>query len=186
MLQTYKHKQNARRAARSAGLDPDNAVAINEAGAYFLKHAKDDDVDLDLPEALMIPQEERSEEWAKNPPRTAPRICEPKAEDPATAKIREEIDMAKKAKTTARISKLKERHGKTQSPKVPRGSGSDKTATLLAMLKGKGSTVEALTKALGWLPHTLRARLSRLPKDDKKIKIERTRVDGVTSYRTVS
>lgn len=62
----------------------------------------------------------------------------------------------------------------------------DKTATLLSMLKGKGSTVEAMTKALDWLPHTLRARISRLPKDDKKIKIERSRVDGVTSYRIAS
>ena len=58
-----------------------------------------------------------------------------------------------------------------------------KTAELLKMLKGKGATVDSMCKALGWLPHTLRARLSRLPKENKGLKIERSRVDGVTSYR---
>ena len=71
---------------------------------------------------------------------------------------------------------------KVTKPKKEK-TGIDKTAMLLSMLKGKGSTVEQLTKALDWLPHTLRARISRLPKDDKKIKIARERVDGVTSYR---
>ena len=47
-----------------------------------------------------------------------------------------------------------------------------------------GATVEHMAKTLGWLPHTLRAALSRL-KTVQSLKIERERVDGVTSYRIV-
>lgn len=72
---------------------------------------------------------------------------------------------------------------KTEKPKRP-----DKTETLLAMLKD-GATVDQLCSALEWLPHTLRARLSAISKPKKVgglgIKIERTRADGVTSYRSL-
>jgi len=73
---------------------------------------------------------------------------------------------------------------KTEKPKRE-----DKTEMVLAMLKGEGATVDALCKATDWLPHTLRARLSAISKPKKAgglgIKIERTRVDGVTSYRSL-
>jgi nucleoid-associated protein YgaU len=52
-----------------------------------------------------------------------------------------------------------------------------KKALLLEMLSGKGSTNTDLCKALGWLPHTLRAAISRIEN------VEHSRVDGVTSYR---
>lgn len=72
---------------------------------------------------------------------------------------------------------------KTEKPKRP-----DKTETLLAMLKD-GATVDQLCAATEWLPHTLRARLSAISKPKKAgglgIKIERTRADGVTSYRSL-
>ena len=45
-----------------------------------------------------------------------------------------------------------------------------------------GATAEHMAKTLGWLPHTLRAALSRL-KTKEGLKIERERVDGTTSYR---
>ena len=53
-----------------------------------------------------------------------------------------------------------------------------KGAQLLAMLAGKGATNAELCKSLSWQPHTLRAAISRV-----KGKVERSRVDGVTSYR---
>jgi hypothetical protein len=53
-----------------------------------------------------------------------------------------------------------------------------KGAQLLALLAGKGASNAELCKALGWQPHTLRAAISRV-----KGKVERSRVDGVTSYR---
>jgi hypothetical protein len=49
------------------------------------------------------------------------------------------------------------------------------------MLK-KGATTEALIKALGWLPHTLRAAISILGSKDG-IKVEHARADGVTKYK---
>lgn len=200
---TYSERSNARRAARAAGLDPDlnviptddgfevhfpvspgaaiqNGIERQMAGREaspikqaveaaiergiepkeFVQIAEGVADELDpIPEFCKIPQEKRRESWIKNPPRVA------------AANRREAITMAK--------TKAKEK-------KARGATGADKTAALLKMLAGKGSTVEQLTKALGWLPHTLRARISRLPKEDKKIKIERERVDGVTSYRIAS
>lgn len=122
-----------------------------------IKPAATDD-GLDIPEFCKLSPAQRRESWIKNPPLAA------------AAKPKETTPMPK---------------SKTKTPKGP--SGSDKNATLLKMLAGKGSTVEQMTKALDWLPHTLRARISRLAKPKSKggdgLKIERERVDGVTSYR---
>jgi hypothetical protein len=52
-----------------------------------------------------------------------------------------------------------------------------KKAQLLEMLSGKGSTNTELCKALGWLPHTLRAAICRIEN------VKHSRIDGVTSYR---
>jgi hypothetical protein len=156
--QVYSFKTNARRAARQAGLDPDQVIKPNPAGLGFVidRPAGTDD-GLDMPECLMVSPEERREAWAKNPPKAAPRT-EP------------EIAMPK-AKAT------KTRKSKDAKP-------GDKTALLVSMLKTKtGATVEQLTKATGWLPHTLRARISGLAKAPHKLKVERERTDGVTSYR---
>lgn len=79
---------------------------------------------------------------------------------------------------------------KPKAKKERGATGADKTATMLSMLKGKGATVEALTKATGWLPHTLRARISNVCKSKKDggmgLKVERERTDGVTTYRLAS
>jgi len=56
----------------------------------------------------------------------------------------------------------------------------DKPLMLKAMLE-RGATVDAMCAALGWQAHTLRARIST-----SGIKVTRTRVDGVTSYRVKS
>jgi hypothetical protein len=75
---------------------------------------------------------------------------------------------------------------KANEKKAKGAAGTDKNTTLLKMLKA-GATVEALTKSLGWLPHTLRARISCLAKPKSKggqgLKIERTRVEKITSYK---
>lgn len=62
----------------------------------------------------------------------------------------------------------------------------DKTALVISMLNGNGATVDELTKATDWLPHTLRARLAGLGKPPHSLKIARERKDGVTSYRIAS
>lgn len=122
---------------------------------------------LDIPDFCKLTQEQRRSAWEKNPPKAAAAATKP-----------ETLSMTKNSKSKR----------KRTGPSGP--SGADKTATLLSMLKGKGSTVEQLTKALDWLPHTLRARISRLNKPKSKggegLKVDRERVDSVTTYRLAS
>lgn len=193
---TYTERSNARRAARAAGIDPDLVIETDDGFAYPVpsedsdpaptenetdpeqsaeemkaEHAAaevqaDDPVDSapktedddGIPAFLQIPAESRKTTWAHTPPKAAP------TQDTAMAK----------AKPSKRA-------------KAEKPNGLDKTATLLKMLTGKGATVEKLTAALDWLPHTLRARISRLSKAKSKggegLKIERERTDGVTTYR---
>ena len=79
------------------------------------------------------------------------------------------------------IKGAKGRATKAKNGKPAAKAGAPKAGTkgaqLLAML-GKGATTAELCKALGWQAHTLRAAISRV-----QGKVERTRVDGVTSYR---
>jgi Protein of unknown function (DUF3489) len=99
--------------------------------------------------------------------------------------------MATKKKTAAKKATAKKAAAKKTAKKVvakvaakddqangPRPGS--KTAMLLELLGGKGSTVEKMCEALGWQAHTLRAALTRLPNGAKA---ERTREDGVTSYK---
>ena len=95
------------------------------------------------------------------------------------------------AASEARLEKLRKEASperelvvrKTSKAKAKPAPKTDKTAALLSLLKGKGASVDTLTKAMGWLPHTLRARLSGLAKPPQRLKIERERTDGVTFYR---
>ncbi len=54
----------------------------------------------------------------------------------------------------------------------------DKVVTLLK--RKQGASLEELTKATGWLPHTTRAAMTGLRK--KGHAIERTTVDGVSRF----
>jgi biotin operon repressor len=59
-----------------------------------------------------------------------------------------------------------------------------KRALLIDLLKRKkGTTIEAIVETLGWLPHTVRAALTRLRQQG--FQIERVRKDGVSRYRIV-
>lgn len=201
---TYTERSNARRAARAAGLDPDTHVKpcedgfevrflplmekVNEAmdrvelnPDHPLKQAVDaavargippkefvqiaeeaaDQLADGIPQFLKISPEQRKAAWDRNPPKTS------------AAKPKETITMASKSKAKA--------------DKKAKANGSDNNATLMKMLSGNGSSVEEMTKALDWLPHTLRARISRLNKPKSKggegMTVERSRADGVTTYR---
>lgn len=187
---TYTERSNARRAARAFGVNLDLIHETEDGFTFDLpdRSAKDDErtplkqaIDaavergmtpsqfvaaaeqvadgLDIPQVLKLTDEQRRAGWEKNPPKSA------------ASKPKESLSMPKTSKSAA---------GKSSEKPV------DKTALLLTMLK-KGATVEAMTEALGWLPHTLRARISRLHKPKSKggegMKIERDRKDGVTSYK---
>ena len=57
-----------------------------------------------------------------------------------------------------------------------------KQAQLINLLKRKkGATIEAIVETLGWLPHTVRAALTRLRQQG--FRIERVREDGASRYR---
>ncbi len=193
---TYTERSNARRAARAAGLDPDTIVetedgfevrfaplmdAVNDvmerkpspikqavetaierglSPKQFVAEAEKVADALDgIPEFCKIAPEKRKESWIKNPPKVA------------AANLREAITMAKP---------------KAKEKKAKGATGADKNATLLSMLKA-GATVEALCDKLEWLPHTLRARISRLNKPKSRggegLTIQRAREDRITSYK---
>jgi len=56
-----------------------------------------------------------------------------------------------------------------------------KQTLLISMLQGDGITIAALGKKLGWLPHTVRAAVTRLRQ--KGLAIERIRENRVSRYR---
>ncbi len=69
--------------------------------------------------------------------------------------------------------------GRTPPPAARPGT---KQALLIDLLKRKkGATIEAIVETLGWLPHTVRAALTRLRQQG--FRIERVREDGVSRYR---
>ena len=71
--------------------------------------------------------------------------------------------------------------GKKSQTAVRQGS---KQAQLIDLLKRKkGATIEVIVAALGWLPHTVRAALTRLRQQE--FQIERVREDGVSRYRII-
>jgi biotin operon repressor len=60
-----------------------------------------------------------------------------------------------------------------------------KQALLIDLLKRKkGATIETVVETLGWLPHTVRAALTRLRQQG--FQIERVREDGASRYRIVA
>ncbi len=69
--------------------------------------------------------------------------------------------------------------GGTPPPAVRPGT---KQALMIDLLKRKkGATIEAIVETLGWLPHTVRAALTRLRQQG--FRIERVREDGASRYR---
>lgn len=55
-----------------------------------------------------------------------------------------------------------------------------KLAKLLLFLKGEGRTLKALSKSLGWQPHTVRAAMTRLRQ--RGYEIERVPGEGAKPY----
>ncbi len=70
--------------------------------------------------------------------------------------------------------------GGTPPPAVRPGT---KQALMIDLLKRKkGATIETIVETLGWLPHTVRAALTRLRQQG--FRIERVREDGVSQGRS--
>ena len=67
---------------------------------------------------------------------------------------------------------------RTSKPAVDTAVAKIDKALVLKEMLTEGATVSAMCAALGWQAHTLRARIST-----SGLKVERTRADGVTSYK---
>ncbi len=90
--------------------------------------------------------------------------------------------------TKTRAKKPRRRIVQKPTATTPKGKKSQTTArqgTKQALLidllrRKKGATIEAIVEALGWLPHTVRAAVTRLRQQG--FRIERVREDGVSRY----
>ena len=93
--------------------------------------------------------------------------------------------------TKTRAKKPRRRTAQKPVTATPKGKKSQtvarqgtKQALLIDLLKRKkGATIEAIVKTLDWLPHTVRAALTRLRQQG--LAIERVRQNGVSRYRIV-
>ena len=91
--------------------------------------------------------------------------------------------------TKTRAKKPRRRTAQKPVTATPKGKKSQtvarqgtKQALLIDLLKRKkGATIEAIVETLGWLPHTVRAAVTRLRQQG--FRIERVREDGVSRYR---
>ncbi len=91
--------------------------------------------------------------------------------------------------TKTRAKKPRRRIVQKPTAAAPKGKKSQtaarqgtKQALLIGLLKRKkGATIEAIVETLDWLPHTVRAALTRLRQQG--FQIERVRKDGVSRYR---
>jgi DNA-binding MarR family transcriptional regulator len=103
----------------------------------------------------------------------------------------DEITSKQSRSTKPRAKKLRRRVVQKRTAATPKGKKSQtaarqgtKQALLINLLKRKkGATIEAIVETLGWLPHTVRAALTRLRQQG--FQIERVREDGVSRYRIV-
>ena len=165
---TYTERSNARRAAKAAGIDPDLVFETGDGFAF--------------------PQDQ-SAETAPSQNGESGGIPSFLKRAPLTPEQQAVLDeKTKRANSPDRMIVMPKANGsKAKAAERKTEKRVDKNATLLKMLAGKGASVPALTKELGWLPHTLRARISRLSKSKSRggegLKIERERVDGITTYR---
>lgn len=103
------------------------------------------------------------------------KVATPKAAKPAKVKAPKKVKAERKAKP-----KTPKPANAAKKPRKPR-EGEPKRDRLVSML-ADWTPISDLMKAMEWQAHTVRGALSTAAKN-LKIKIERKRVDGVSSYR---
>ncbi len=144
--QPHTVKSNARRAAKKLGLDPTSVVSFVKAGKTLYRFP--------MPEA-----------GKAKPPTKSERAVTRMKKVQAATQARIEKGLAERAaakKTKTKAPKAAKPAAPTDASSSPtRGNGGEKFVAVAALLrKPGGASMNEVTKATGWKPHSARARIS--------------------------